>query len=128
MTCVAGASVRGERLGYSTQGPERLEKKKPDLTCYTHFTGSGVYAADGGTSAATSVAAGVVVAIRRLYPASVVSPAKLRELLRATATPTSDANSVVPANGNGNFNYDYGYGILIAEALLDALHREAPNA
>ncbi|MCA8832373.1 S8 family peptidase [Hymenobacter pini] len=127
VTCVAGASVQGQRLGYSTKGPGRLDKQKPDITCYTHFAGSGVYAADGGTSAATPVAAGVVAAIRRRYPASVVSPARLRELLRQTATPASDPNSARPAGGTDDFNYDYGYGILNVEALLDALEREVPQ-
>src|SRR5207248_980418 len=102
--------------GYSTKGPGRLEKEKPDLACYTHFAGSGVYAADGGTSAATPVTAGVVAAVRRLYPASMVSPARLRKLLRETA--------VQPAGGAGH-NYEYGHGVLNVERLLTALEGEA---
>jgi subtilisin family serine protease len=116
VTCVAGVVTRdNQRVGYSTKGPGRLDKAKPDLACYTHFAGSGVYTADGGTSAATPVAAGVVAAVRRLYPASMVSPARLRELLRETA--------VQPAGGGGH-NYEYGYGVLDVEQLLASLERE----
>lgn len=122
VTCVAGVVINKERIGYSTKGPGRLEKKKPDLASFTHFAGSGVYAADGGTSAATPVAAGVVAAIRRLYPSSVLPPAQLRQLLRDSAEP----------RGNGKFNYEYGYGVINVQALLDALEerssRQAPTS
>src|SRR5258707_5717160 len=72
VTCVAGVLTTGNRVGYSTVGPGRLVKEKPDVACYTHFAGSGVYAADGGTSAATPVLTGLVAAIRRVYPASLL--------------------------------------------------------
>jgi subtilisin family serine protease len=111
VTCVAGVVKTKERVGYSTKGPGRLEKKKPDIASFTHFAGSGVYAADGGTSAATPVATGVVAAIRRLYPASVLSPAQLRDLLRKTAEP----------HGNESFDYEYGYGVINVQGLLKAL-------
>ena len=111
VTCVAGVTMTKDRLGYSTKGPGRLEKKKPDIASYTHFAGSGVFAADGGTSAATPVAAGVVAAVRRLYSASVVAPAQLRDLLRQTATP----------QGGDGFNYEYGYGVIDVRGLLDGL-------
>jgi subtilisin family serine protease len=109
---VAGAVTTGERIGYSTQGPGRLTSEKPDITCYTHFAGSGVYAADGGTSAATPVAAGVVAAIRRLYPSSVLPPTDLRQHIRDTAAQ--------PGSGSGH-NNDYGFGIIDVEKLLDSL-------
>jgi subtilisin family serine protease len=111
VTCVAGVVLSKERIGYSTKGPGRLAKQKPDIASFTHFAGSGVYAADGGTSTATPVAAGVVAAIRRLYPASVLSPAQLRDMLRNTAEP----------QGNGGFNEEYGYGVINVRGLLDAL-------
>jgi subtilisin family serine protease len=110
VTCVAGVVMTKDRVGYSTMGPGRLERKKPDIASFTHFAGSGVYAADGGTSAATPVATGVVAAIRRLYPASVLSPAELRDLLRETAD-----------TQYGQFNYEYGYGVINVEGLLDRL-------
>lgn len=115
VTCVAGVVITKDRIGYSTQGPGRLDKKKPDIASFTHFAGSGVYAADGGTSAATPVAAGVVAAIRRVYPASVLSPAKLRKLLRDTAERKG--------GGTGGFNYNYGYGIINVKALLKELDK-----
>jgi len=91
-----------------------MEKNKPDIASFTHFAGSGVYAADGGTSAATPVAAGVVAAIRRVYPASVLSPAELRDLLRATAK----------QQGSDKFNYEYGYGVIDVASLLAALEKQ----
>jgi subtilisin family serine protease len=112
VTCVAGVVLSKQRVGYSTQGPGRLDPQKPDLACYTHFAGSGVYSADGGTSAATPVLAGVVAAIRRLYPSSALPPADLRDLLRNTAE-----------KQGGGFNYDYGHGVIDVGALLSALEQ-----
>jgi subtilisin family serine protease len=111
VTCVGGVVINKERIGYSTKGPGRLEKNKPDIASFTHFAGSGVYTADGGTSAATPVAAGVVAAIRRLYPSSVLPPAQLRDLLRNNAE----------RRGNARFSYEYGYGVIDVQRLLDAL-------
>jgi subtilisin family serine protease len=111
VTSVAGVVISKERIGYSTKGPGLLEERKPDIASFTHFAGSGVRPADGGTSAATPVAAGVVAAIRRGYPASVLSPRQLRDLLRDTAEP----------QGDGDFDYEYGHGIINVQNLLDAL-------
>jgi subtilisin family serine protease len=111
VTCVAGVVTSKERIGYSTKGPGRLEERKPDIASFTHFAGSGVYPADGGTSTATPVAAGVVAAVRRRYPASVLSPRQMRDLLRDTAEP----------QGNSDFDYEYGHGVINVEGLLDAL-------
>ena len=112
--CVAGVTKDGRLLGYSSHGPGTLEPKKPDIACYTHFAGSGVDAVDSGTSAATPVAAGEVAAIRQLYPPGVVSPARLRALIRQTATRVTDAE----------FDHGYGYGIINVTALLAALEAE----
>ena len=111
---VAGVVITKERIGYSTKGPGRLDDRKPDLACYTHFAGSGVYPADGGTSAATPVAAGVVAAVRRLYPASVVSPTRMRTMLREAADPQSGSR----------FDHEYGYGVINVDHLLGSLERE----
>lgn len=46
--CVAGVDTTKARVGYSTIGPGRLTRQKPDICGFTHFRGSGVYAADGG--------------------------------------------------------------------------------
>ena len=111
--CIAGVSIDRERLGYSTQGPGRLDQNKPDLCAYTHFEGSGVYTADSGTSAACPVAAGLVAAVRSLYPSAKLTPAQLRNLLRRAARDL----------GGIGFDFDHGYGLINTSALLDLLDR-----
>lgn len=114
VTCVGGVDIAKDIVGYSTAGPGRLFKKKPDVTSFTHFAGSGVYAADGGTSAATPVLAGVVTAIRRLFPPSVISPRALREIIRETAD----------AQHSSGFDFRYGFGIINVESLIERLEEE----
>jgi subtilisin family serine protease len=109
--CVAGVTVDRERLGYSTRGPGRLEQNKPDICAFTHFEGSGVYDADGGTSAACPVGAGVIAAIRTRYPADRISPAQLRNLVRRTAKDL----------GRFGFDFDHGYGLIDVGKLLNAI-------
>jgi len=103
---IAGVDISKTRVGYSTQGPGRLSSNKPDLCGYTHFQGSGVYAADGGTSAATPVVAGVVAAVRTKRPYSpgnpAVSPSAIRALMRSTAEDL----------GTGGFDFDHGFGVV----------------
>ncbi|MFC4111476.1 S8 family serine peptidase [Nonomuraea zeae] len=112
---VGGVDTRGERVGYSSQGPGRLSDRKPDFCAYTHFAGSGaVGAADTGTSAACPVAAGVVAALRARRSAAQLSPAQLRTLINRTA----DDRSTV------GFDYDYGYGVIDPAAVLAALERQ----
>ncbi|UZQ54336.1 S8 family serine peptidase [Trichothermofontia sichuanensis B231] len=105
---IAGVSLDKVRVGYSSQGPGRLATEKPDLCGYTHFAGSGVYAADGGTSAACPVVAGVVAALRTAYPPGQLSPAQLRQLLRRTA---DDLGSL-------GFDYAHGFGLVNPIAFL----------
>ena len=113
--CVAGADVQKNRVGYSSKGPGRLDKKKPDITGYTHFDGSGVYAADGGTSAACPVVAGVVAAIRTIRPNdtsnSITSPAAIRNLVTSTALD----------RGSSGYDYNYGYGIINPREIMKRL-------
>lgn len=101
---VAGIDITKTRVGYSTQGPGRLSRFKPDLSGYTHFQGSGVFPADGGTSAATPVVAGVVAAVRTRRPFTpgnpFSAPATIRALLRLTAEDL----------GSAGFDFDYGFG------------------
>ncbi|NJP91091.1 S8 family peptidase [Nonomuraea sp. FMUSA5-5] len=112
---VGGVDTRGQRVGYSSQGPGRLSERKPDLCAYTHFAGSeAVGAADTGTSAACPVAAGVVAAVRTQRSAAELSPAQLRTLLHRTA----DDRSTV------GFDHDYGFGIIDPPAILAALGRQ----
>ncbi len=84
---------------------------KPDLCGYTHFTGSGVYAADGGTSAATPVVAGLVGALRSVFPYTPTvysrSPLAMKNMLMHT---TIDKGAV-------GFDFKYGWGIVNGRRL-----------
>ncbi|MFF5112229.1 S8 family serine peptidase [Streptosporangium sp. NPDC000509] len=115
---VGGVDIRGERVGYSSQGPGRLTVRKPDLCAFTHFSGSRAFGddeADSGTSAACPVVAGVVAAIRTLWPSSRLSPSQLRTLLRRTADDRGDIG----------FDHDYGYGVVDTPGMLASLRRRA---
>jgi subtilisin family serine protease len=108
---IAGIDTKKRRVGYSSQGPGRLAAAKPDVSTYTHFTGSGVFPQDSGTSAACPVAAGVVAAVRTHYSASLLTPAELRTLIAKTAADI----------GGTGFDNDFGWGALDGTALLAAL-------
>lgn len=115
---VAGVDTQKNRVGYSTKGPGRLARNKPDLSGYTHFKGSGVYPADSGTSAATPVVAGVVAAVRtrRPYRPLIITswPSAIRTLLCRTAID----------RGPPGYDLEYGHGIVngcrLAAITLDA--------
>lgn len=109
--CVGAVTVNDIRLGYSSQGPGRLESNKPDICAYSHFEGSGVYPRDGGTSAACPVAAGVVAAIRTLHSNREISPEQLNNIIRHH---TKDL-------GEASFDYNYGHGLIDPAAILDYL-------
>ncbi|MCK4475281.1 MAG: S8 family serine peptidase [Methanophagales archaeon] len=111
--CIAGVTMNKVRLGYSSQGPGHLHEDKPDLCAYTHFEGSGVYAADGGTSAACPVAAGVVAAIRSVYSPTNLTPAQLRNLLRRTSEDI----------GLTGFDYSHGFGLINVPEIICALDK-----
>jgi subtilisin family serine protease len=117
---IGGVDTRGNRVGYSSQGPGRLDPNKPDICAYTHFEGSHAFGAgepDSGTSAACPVAAGVVAAVRTQWSANVIKPAELRTLLQRTADD----------RGVAGFDHDYGFGIINAPAIMDALRRRSKN-
>ncbi|MEW2417725.1 S8 family serine peptidase [Streptomyces sp. NPDC046866] len=117
---IGGVDTRGDRVGYSSQGPGRLSSEKPDVCAYTHFEGShafGPHAPDSGTSAACPVAAGVVAAIRTHWPVSAIKPAELRTLLRRTADDL----------GAAGFDFDTGFGVINPSAIMDALRRRQKN-
>src|SRR5438445_80577 len=114
---VAAVTVTDRRLGYSSQGPGALYSRKPDLAGLSHFKGSGIYPADGGTSAASPVAAGVAAALRQARPADRLAPAQLKGLLQRTARDL----------GGDGWDYDLGYGVIDAAAAVKAL-RLQPKA
>lgn len=117
---VAGVDISKARVGYSTQGPGRLSQNKPDLCGYTHFRGSGVYTADGGTSAATPVVAGVVAAVRNKRPYEPenpsASPAAMRALMRSTAEDL----------GSAGFDFDHGFGVVGGSTLYERFRPAEP--
>jgi len=108
---VAAVTVTDRRLGYSSQGPGGLHTRKPDLAAFSHFKGSGVGPVDGGTSAASPVAAGVAAALRQRFPASALTPAQLKGALQRSARDLA---------GQG-WDYDLGYGVIDAAAAARAL-------
>jgi hypothetical protein len=85
---VAAITVDGRRLGYSSQGIGGLSRRKPDVSAPSHFAGSGVYEADGGTSAACPVAAGVVAALRQHRSLASLPPPRIRALVNKSAART----------------------------------------
>lgn len=108
---IAGVDVTKMRVGYSTSGPGRLTRMKPDLSSYTHFKGSGVYPADGGTSAATPVAAGVVAAFRSRFPYVASDPNTHPAAVRSLLTRTAEDRGAI------GFDFDYGWGIINGKRL-----------
>jgi hypothetical protein len=108
---VAAVTVTDRRLGYSSQGPGGLYRRKPDVAAYSHFAGSGVFPADTGTSAACPVAAGVVAALRQKLSVTKRSPASIKGLLQRTA---------IDLQKDG-WDYDIGYGVIDAAAAVKAM-------
>jgi len=102
---IAAETEKGTRLGCSSQGPGDLSDRKPDVAAYSHFAGSGVYKADGGTSAACPVAAGVVAALRQKWPK--ITPAAMKGIIQMSTKTGPAARS-----------YDLGFGILNAKLAL----------
>ena len=100
---VAAISTDGRRLGYSSQGIGGLAKRKPDLSAPSHFSGSGVYDADGGTSAACPVAAGLVAALRQHAKVRNLAPAKVKVILQKSAV-RSDGKTWDTDLGYGTIN------------------------
>lgn len=55
---VGAANILEQWIGYTSQGPAALDKKKPDFCAPSHFKGA--TSSDNGTSAACPVCAGVI--------------------------------------------------------------------
>jgi subtilisin family serine protease len=115
VTCVAGVDTTKVRAGYSAIGPGRLARRKPDISGYTHFAGSGVYAADGGTSAATPVVAGVVAAVRSGRPFDPTDPTTRPAAIRSLLTSTAEDL------GTTGYDFLHGYGVVDACVLARRL-------
>ena len=104
--CVAGVDTTETRVGYSSIGPGRLTANKPDISGYTHFRGSGIYQADGGTSAATPVVAGVLAAARSKRPYDPGNPATHPAAIRSLVVST--AKDLVPPG----YDLQHGFGVV----------------
>ncbi len=109
VTCVAAVDIDGQRLGYSTIGPGRIECEKPDLAAYAQFDGYSQRPVCTGTSVACALVSGVVAAVRTHYDAAAVPPDRLRDLLRETARP-----------GHGH-DPGIGWGVIDPQALMARL-------
>jgi len=83
---VGAANIKGEWIGYSSQGPAALCQEKPDVCAPSHY--SGYYACDSGTSAACPLCAGVVALIRQAFPS--LNAAEIKEVLNETAKDLCD--------------------------------------
>jgi len=112
---VAGVSIHHDRLGYSSIGPGRLDRKKPDISGYTHFKGSGVYPIDNGTSAACPVIASVIASIRNKKPLNLndsqTRPAAIRKLITSTATDL----------GISGYDLRHGYGVVNTQKIQEKI-------
>ncbi len=90
---VGAANILDQWIGYTSQGPAALDKKKPDFCAPSHFKGA--RASDNGTSAACPVCAGVVALMKSHDPQlkqSVVKKA-LGEVAKDLCQPGWDRNS-----------------------------------
>jgi hypothetical protein len=108
---VAAVSVNDEHLGYSSEGPGGLSAQTPDISGFSHFSGSGVFPADFGTSAACPVVAGAVAALRSAPQAQQLTPAGMKQLLIDTAR---------SMHGPG-WSPKFGWGIVDVDAALASI-------
>lgn len=108
---IAGCDINDDRVGYSSQGPSIAgipPGTKPDITSYTHFSGSEAFGPgtpDSGTSAACPVAAGCMAALRtRISPRGAATTYMLYDHFRM--------NAAVKVPFAPGWNADYGFGVI----------------
>ena len=111
---VGAVNLRGEWIGYSSQGPGALDRAKPDFCSISHFAGysPGTFPgrpSDTGTSSANAIAAGVVALFKQKKPALTQEQAK--QALKITA------RDIGPAG----WDQHSGAGIICAQAALASL-------
>lgn len=104
---VGAANIKGEWVGYSSQGPAALCSEKPDFCGITHF--KGYNNPDTGTSAATPIVAGVIGLLKCAKPDR--THAQIKAALQKTAKDI----------GNPGFDSNAGYGIIRAYAAYRLL-------
>ena len=108
---VGAVTVHDEILGYSSEGPGGLASQKPDVAGFSHFSGSGVWPVDAGTSAACPVVAGVVAALRSKSTARSLAPAQLKAVLMKSSRDLG-APGWDPVTGWGVVNGDAALALL----------------
>jgi serine protease AprX len=94
---VGAATLKGDWCGYTSQGPAALppnDPDKPDFCAISQFEGffpneSGLRPYDGGTSAATGIAGGIVALLKQAR--SDLTQAECKRALRETAHPIRTA-------------------------------------
>jgi serine protease AprX len=109
---VAAVNNKGDRIGYSSQGPGMFAREKPDVAAYSHFFGNfgpgrpgGQTSSpfDNGTSAACPVAAGVVALLVSAFPGS---------------TPVTLRDALIGGAGGGSWSPETGNGVIHAAASM----------
>jgi Subtilase family len=110
-------------LGFSSEGPGQpaLATDKPDLCAASQFCDTAdAFATNGGTSAASALAAGIVAGLRsnpdRDWGPGRVTPGDLKAILNTTARKTAGPR----------WNRRTGNGILDARAAFDQLEAQFP--
>jgi hypothetical protein len=111
---VGAVNLSEQLVGYSSVGPAALDPNKPDFCSITHFAGyfpliEPSEPSDGGTSAATPIAAGVVALLKQRRQTLTQDQAK--NALKSTA------KDIGPAG----FDQFTGAGIIRAKAAWDSL-------
>jgi len=109
---VGAVNIKGEFVGYSSQGPAALSPEKPDFCGITHF--KGYNDPDTGTSAATPIVAGVIGLLKCAKPT--LTHADVKAVLRKTAKDISEPG----------FDLNSGYGIIQALAAYKLIGK-SPN-
>lgn len=118
--CVAGVDTTKVRVGYSSTGPGRLTRNKPDISGYTHFRGSGVYPVDGGTLAPTPVVADVVAAVRSKRPFDPSNPSTHPAAIPSLVTSTAEDF------GSAGYDFEHGYAVVDACKLQERFRPPTP--
>jgi hypothetical protein len=112
---VGAVNLSEQLVGYSSQGEAALNPEKPDFCALTHFEGyfpnvNNSRTSDGGTSAATPIAAGVVALFKQSKPT--LTQDQIKNALKNTAKNI----------GPSGWDIHSGSGIIQAKAAYDYLH------
>ena len=121
---VGAARVDGIWVGFSSQGPGPGDLdpdcRAPDVVAPSMFTeNQDRHTRNGGTSAASAMAAGVLAALRQRWGPNTVSPEAMIDVLRDTATHTGHP----PTNRQ---QQRYGQGIINVHAAREHLQTTYP--